>query len=344
MVSRPKILDSVPFLGVVLFIFCVGFPPFDDLTTVNLSVHMLEHILIILAGAMMGYPLYKRGAFSKVPPKIAGPAAVAVVAVIFVYWHLPGPWDTAVLNPLVHAIEHFSFLLSGVLIGGFFPMLSDSRKIDVLALGFVAHILYGLALIFQYQIYPLYSLYQQLWLGIWVFMPTPLYLYFIVLYMIIGNQSLSRELGEQFGLNVSKVKLNVSRLSRSVGRFVPVLSLCMLLVLGGYFAIAGAAVLTTPNPQPQHGDNPIVYILETPVTWDYSPQHITVVIGVNNTVTWVSKSLAYDTITSINGNFNSGDIPPGGTYAYTFTEPGNYTYNCIFHPWMKGTVTVLSGP
>jgi plastocyanin len=341
---RPKILNSIPFLGVVLFIFCVGFPPFDDLTTVNLSVHMLEHILIILAGAMIGYPLYRRGTFARVPHKVAGPVAVVVVAVIFFYWHLPGPWDAAVLNPLIHAVEHFSFLLSGILIGGFFPMLSDGRKIDVLALGFGAHILYGLALIFSYQIYPLYSVYQQLWLGIWVFMPTPLYLYFIVLYTVIGNNSLSRELGEQFGLNVAGIRQNVLKFSGSARKFVPIVSLCMLLVLGGYFTVAGATVLTTTAPPSQHGDTSIVYILETPVTWDYSPPHIVVVIGVNNTVTWVSKSLAYDTITSINGDFNSGDIPPGGTYTYTFTDPGNYSYNCIFHPWMKGTVTVLSGP
>jgi len=86
---------------------------------------------------------------------------------------------------------------------------------------------------------------------------------------------------------------------------------------------------------------PAVYIVETPVTWNYSPQNITVVIGVNNTVTWVSKSISFDTITSANGLFDSGNIAPGQTYSYTFDAPGVYSYDCAYHPWMVGTVTVL---
>lgn len=338
----PKLLYSLPLLGVVLFAFSVAFPPFDDLTTINLSVHMLEHVLIIIAGAMIGYPLYRAGSFAAVPRNLVSAASVVVVAAIFVYWHLPGPWDSAVLNPLVHAAEHLCFLLSGFLIGAFFPMLTDTSKVHVLALGFGAHIVYGLALILQYQIYPLYSLVQQFWLGIWVFMPTPLYLYFIVLYVLAGNTTMSREIGEQFGLDVQGVRRSVIRFKNSAARFVPVAMVCMLLTLGGFYGIAGAAALTSHAPDSSGVS--VVYILETPVTWNYSPQHLTVVIGVNSTVTWVSKSFAYDTITSATGDFDSGNIPPGGTYTFTFTQPGEYSYDCIYHPWMVGEITVLPAP
>jgi plastocyanin len=30
----------------------------------------------------------------------------------------------------------------------------------------------------------------------------------------------------------------------------------------------------------------------------------------------------------------------GGSWSYTFTTPGTYTYHCSPHPFMKGTVVV----
>ena len=66
-------------------------------------------------------------------------------------------------------------------------------------------------------------------------------------------------------------------------------------------------------------------------------------IGVNNTVTWVSKSISIDTITSQGGLFDSGNIAPGQAYSYTFAEPGVYNYDCVYHPWMTGSVTVIAG-
>ena len=163
------------------------FAPFDDLTTLNLSVHMLEHILIMNSGGDDRLPSLQAGLVRQGPEegcqrrrrhrRLCDTRLLA-----------PALRETAVLNPLTHAVEHGCFLLAGFLIGAFFPMLSDPAKSRVLALGFAAHILYGLALIFQYQIYPLYSLFNQLWLGIWVFMPTPLYLYGIVMYGIVADK------------------------------------------------------------------------------------------------------------------------------------------------------------
>ena len=77
-----------------------------------------------------------------------------IIAVI-AFWHLPDFWDAAVLNPLIHAGEHFSFLLVGLLIGSTLQTLSDRAKIDVLLLGFFGHFAYGLVLISQYRFYPL---------------------------------------------------------------------------------------------------------------------------------------------------------------------------------------------
>ena len=72
----------------------------------------------------------------------------------------------------------------------------------------------------------------------------------------------------------------------------------------------------------------------------YSPATITVVMGVNNTVTWVNADDAPHTVTASDGSFNSGNLNGGQSWSHTFAEPGTYTYYCSYHPWMKGTVIV----
>ena len=76
----------------------------------------------------------------------------------------------------------------------------------------------------------------------------------------------------------------------------------------------------------------------------YLPQAITIVIGVNNTVTWVNSDDVPHTVTSSGGSFDSGNINSGQSWTYTFTAPGTYPYFCSYHPWMKGTVIVKAAP
>lgn len=78
-------------------------------------------------------------------------------------------------------------------------------------------------------------------------------------------------------------------------------------------------------------------------TQTFVPDTLLVVIGVNNTVTWVNNDIAAHTVTSTTGAFNSGNISPGNGWAYTFTVPGVYEYYCTYHTWMKGTVLVKQG-
>jgi plastocyanin len=80
----------------------------------------------------------------------------------------------------------------------------------------------------------------------------------------------------------------------------------------------------------------------------FSPENVTLVIGVNNTVTWTNDDNAAHTVTSTSvpsgaSGFNSNNLNPGAEFTYTFTVPGTYTYHCSYHPWMKGTIIVKSG-
>ncbi len=77
----------------------------------------------------------------------------------------------------------------------------------------------------------------------------------------------------------------------------------------------------------------------------FAPANITVEPG--TTVTWVQNGENPHTTTSYDGLWDSGMIEggSGGTYSYTFEEPGTYSYYCIPHEdqGMVGTVTVTGG-
>jgi plastocyanin len=80
---------------------------------------------------------------------------------------------------------------------------------------------------------------------------------------------------------------------------------------------------------------------------NFRPENITVVVGVNNTVTWTNGDTAAHTVTSKSvptgaASFNSGNMNAGAVFTYTFTVPGTYTYYCEYHSWMQGTITVIS--
>jgi plastocyanin len=76
----------------------------------------------------------------------------------------------------------------------------------------------------------------------------------------------------------------------------------------------------------------------------FSPQNVTVIIGLNNTVEWTNNDTAAHTVTSETippgaASFNQF-LSPNGTFVYTFTVTGTYYYVCTIHAWMHGTVKV----
>jgi plastocyanin len=73
----------------------------------------------------------------------------------------------------------------------------------------------------------------------------------------------------------------------------------------------------------------------------YSPDTISVVLGVNNTVSWTNRDSSPHTVTQDGGGFDSGNLPPGASYVHTFTQSGVYHYHCAYHSWMTGTVIVM---
>jgi plastocyanin len=77
----------------------------------------------------------------------------------------------------------------------------------------------------------------------------------------------------------------------------------------------------------------------------FDPANITVEPG--TTVTWVQSGNNPHTTTSYDGLWDSGMIEggSGGTFSFTFDEPGTFDYFCIPHEslGMIGSITVTGG-
>jgi len=78
----------------------------------------------------------------------------------------------------------------------------------------------------------------------------------------------------------------------------------------------------------------------------FSPSVVTLVLGVNNTATFVNQDVAsVHTVASYEvpagaSAFSSGALKPGDSYTLTLNVRGAYYYGCTECPWMKGVIVV----
>jgi plastocyanin len=70
----------------------------------------------------------------------------------------------------------------------------------------------------------------------------------------------------------------------------------------------------------------------------FSPANVSVPAG--TTVTWVNEGNVPHTVTSDDGQFDSGVLMPGDSYTVMFKGQGTITYHCAIHPSMTGSVSV----
>ncbi len=72
----------------------------------------------------------------------------------------------------------------------------------------------------------------------------------------------------------------------------------------------------------------------------FNPADITVSKGTK--VTWTNDDSVAHTATADNGMFDSGNMDPGKSFSFTFSQTGSFPYYCKYHVSqnMKGTVTV----
>lgn len=183
---------AAAFLAGLASIAVVLEPPLDGLADRHLWAHMTQHVvlmmltapLLVLAAPWMrlwrAFPLGFRRSVAKAvvlgrwwAPVRAVARFVATPVVAWVlfnadigFWHVPALYDLTVRNQAVHDLEHFSFLLLGIL---FWAQVADSppfharldypRRIAFLVLGGAASWL--LALVLAAAPSPLYAAYDQ---------------------------------------------------------------------------------------------------------------------------------------------------------------------------------------
>ncbi len=71
----------------------------------------------------------------------------------------------------------------------------------------------------------------------------------------------------------------------------------------------------------------------------FEPADVTVPVGTKVKFT-NEDSTAHTATSKEGGGFESGPIQPGKSGDITLEEAGTFAYYCVFHPFMKGTITV----
>ncbi len=127
-----------------------------------------------------------------------------------------------------------------------------------------------------------------------------------------------------------------------------------LRVLIAIAAFAAALLLTLmPNPARASASSVVIRMGDKPPI--YEPIKVTVKVG--QTVEWINTGVVVHSVTAVPDDassardvslprgaatFDSGFMPPGATFDYTFTVPGTYHYFCVPHEkaGMVGTIVV----
>lgn len=63
--------------------------------------------------------------------------------------------------------------------------------------------------------------------------------------------------------------------------------------------------------------------------FSFAPKVLKVKKGTS--VNFINQDAVKHTVTSDTGLFNSGDILPGQSYSYTFSQVGVFPYYCVYH-------------
>ena len=104
--------------------------------------------------------------------------------------------------------------------------------------------------------------------------------------------------------------------------------------------LLATAAMAMPGPAPAVGNE-----VSIPGRY-FAPVDLHVLVGTN--VTWRNGDSALHSVTANDGSFASDRLPPGGTYAHTFTAQGTFRYFCRVHRNMRGVIEVsalgLTGP
>ena len=143
----------VAFVGGIVTLFVALVSPIDALGSALFSAHMVQHMLLMLVAApllVLGQPhtallwalrpgarrrvgaWWRRQSLLKgVQHRLTHPATVWVLHAATAWlWHLPGPYQAALVDEMVHGAEHASFLVSALLFWWALPGIGPHPRLN----------------------------------------------------------------------------------------------------------------------------------------------------------------------------------------------------------------------
>lgn len=113
------------------------------------------------------------------------------------------------------------------------------------------------------------------------------------------------------------------------------------LVLIALAVLAGSLFFSLPNPA-SAADTTVPVGAFFFCSSQFQGATCTTTVNVGDTVTWdFGDATVTHTSSSSSGGWDSGNIAPGGSFEFTFTQAGSFPYVCNIHPsLMLGTVVV----
>jgi len=106
----------------------------------------------------------------------------------------------------------------------------------------------------------------------------------------------------------------------------------------GSAALTAVAITPVASAQADPAATPI-----TIANFAFAPGDTTVPVG--GTVTWTNAQTGVPhTATALDGTWDSGVLDANGTFSFTFSQAGDFAYQCDIHPTMRGVIHVANEP
>lgn len=145
----------VALAAAVVLTLVVLLPPLERWSGESLAAHMLQHVVLmsfVPPLVVLGVP--------RLRVRVAPWLGWLAIALDMGLWHVPALYDAAVRNPALHALEHVSYLVLGVVF--WLPVLrrglADIWSLAYVTTGSVPGWILALVLTFaQRPLYPLYA-------------------------------------------------------------------------------------------------------------------------------------------------------------------------------------------
>jgi plastocyanin len=111
-----------------------------------------------------------------------------------------------------------------------------------------------------------------------------------------------------------------------------------LVLTAGLLAVSLAALPIVASAQQAPLPQAMVELNPSDInTWGFSA-----VVPVGGSITWTNMGAQGHSVTSTDGSFDTGLVAPGSSASIEFDAEGSFSYVCMPHPWMKGSVTVTT--